>query len=249
MSLFGAPTGGASLKRSQTQPLFPSTAPSQPASSGLFNLGGSTLGSTTPKPSPFGTVPTLSLPQAGGTGSSHFGAAPASAPQATSSLFGAAAPASQAPKLSTFGGFGAPTAAAPTASSQPLSNSSLFASTNVPATRPPTLGSLLGGNTAPTGGSLFATQPPGTSAPSLGGGGLLGVAPPGAGSTADVHGKQPTSYFDHLLERGKKRATMEGGIEDLPMINLGLADIARKARNLGTGGPSAADAKEGLGRA
>jgi nuclear pore complex protein Nup93 len=45
-----------------------------------------------------------------------------------------------------------------------------------------------------------------------------------------------------LLERGRKRNTRENGVghfEDLPTLQLGLGDIARKVRNLGTGGPSA----------
>lgn len=49
-----------------------------------------------------------------------------------------------------------------------------------------------------------------------------------------------------MLERGKKRDfTGNGGAGDLPRLHLGLTDIARKARNLGTGGPSAADAQAG----
>jgi nuclear pore complex protein Nup93 len=59
---------------------------------------------------------------------------------------------------------------------------------------------------------------------------------------------QPTpnqsAYFDQLLERGKKRTNVENtGFGNLPSLQLGLSDIARKARNLGNGGPSAGDAK------
>jgi hypothetical protein len=57
-----------------------------------------------------------------------------------------------------------------------------------------------------------------------------------------------SSYFDQMLERGKKRDfTGNGGIGDLPSLQLGLSDIARKARNLGTGGPSAGEAQAGAG--
>jgi nuclear pore complex protein Nup93 len=51
-----------------------------------------------------------------------------------------------------------------------------------------------------------------------------------------------SAHFDHLLERGRKRNAGENGLsnfEDLPSLQLGLGDIARKVRNLGTGGPSA----------
>jgi nuclear pore complex protein Nup93 len=51
-----------------------------------------------------------------------------------------------------------------------------------------------------------------------------------------------SAHFDHLLERGRKRNAGENGFanfEDLPALQLGLGDIARKVRNLGAGGPSA----------
>jgi nuclear pore complex protein Nup93 len=59
-----------------------------------------------------------------------------------------------------------------------------------------------------------------------------------------------SAYFDQMIERGKKRNVLEnGGFNDLPSLQLGLADIARKARNLGTGGPTAAEARAGDPRA
>jgi nuclear pore complex protein Nup93 len=51
-----------------------------------------------------------------------------------------------------------------------------------------------------------------------------------------------SSHFDHLLERGRKRNMGENGLnsfDELPTLQLGLGDIARKVRNLGAGGPSA----------
>jgi nuclear pore complex protein Nup93 len=51
-----------------------------------------------------------------------------------------------------------------------------------------------------------------------------------------------SSHFDHLLERSRKRNAGENGtagFDNLPSLQLGLGDIARKVRNLGTGGPSA----------
>jgi nuclear pore complex protein Nup93 len=50
------------------------------------------------------------------------------------------------------------------------------------------------------------------------------------------------AHFDNLLERGRKRNAGEDGLssfEELPSLQLGLGDIARKVRNLGAGGPSA----------
>ncbi|KAL6705731.1 nuclear pore complex subunit [Coniothyrium glycines] len=64
-------------------------------------------------------------------------------------------------------------------------------------------------------------------------------AGPLAQSTA---GTGRTAHFDHLLERGRKRNAGENGtshFDELPTLQLGLGDIARKVRNLGAGGPSA----------
>ncbi|PYH97763.1 nuclear pore protein [Aspergillus ellipticus CBS 707.79] len=48
------------------------------------------------------------------------------------------------------------------------------------------------------------------------------------------------AFFNSLLERGKKRPIsaigQNGNFEDLPSLQLGLDDIRRKARELGTGG-------------
>jgi nuclear pore complex protein Nup93 len=50
------------------------------------------------------------------------------------------------------------------------------------------------------------------------------------------------AFFNSLLERGKKRpfstAPWDGNSADLPKLQLGLDDIRRKARELGTGAPS-----------
>jgi nuclear pore complex protein Nup93 len=61
-------------------------------------------------------------------------------------------------------------------------------------------------------------------------------------STNAGNGTGRSAHFDHLLERGKKRNAGENGIasfDELPSLQLGLGDIARKVRNLGAGGPSA----------
>lgn len=64
-------------------------------------------------------------------------------------------------------------------------------------------------------------------------------------------GSLQAAYFDQILERGRKRNNQENGsgLGDLPSLQLGLGDIARKVRNLGTGGPSAEHAKAGDSRA
>lgn len=57
-----------------------------------------------------------------------------------------------------------------------------------------------------------------------------------------------SAHFDHLLERGRKRNAGENGsnnFDELPTLQLGLGDIARKVRNLGAGGPSADHVRDG----
>ncbi|KAH7380625.1 Nup93/Nic96-domain-containing protein [Pyrenochaeta sp. MPI-SDFR-AT-0127] len=61
-------------------------------------------------------------------------------------------------------------------------------------------------------------------------------------------GTSRSAHFDHLLERGRKRNAGENGtsnFDELPSLQLGLGDIARKVRNLGAGGPSAGQAQDG----
>ena len=56
------------------------------------------------------------------------------------------------------------------------------------------------------------------------------------------------AFFNSLLERGKKRPLSAVGqnssFEELPSLQLGLDDIRRKARELGSGGPK--DSQHGL---
>lgn len=94
---------------------------------------------------------------------------------------------------------------------------------------------------APTS-SLFGqsqAQPQQPAQPSL-----LGQPQPQASSAQapvqpSTQGTQP-AFFNSLLERGKKRplsATVQSGnFEDVPSLQLGLDDIRRKARELGTPG-------------
>ncbi|KAF2205005.1 NIC-domain-containing protein [Delitschia confertaspora ATCC 74209] len=210
---------------------------------------------TEPKPSLFGST-TSSAPT-----TSLFGTSTTAATTTTS----------QAPKPSLFGGVGLGTAntsqpastqstTTPTSGglfgsafgakpSQPQGNPSPFgglgASTTQPAQQSNTGGSLFGASqqqqTAAGGtGSLFGatTQPQGTAAPQQQSAAALSQSTNGTGRSA---------HFDHLLERGRKRNARENGVshfDDLPTLQLGLGDIARKVRNLGTGGPSADQAQD-----
>lgn len=174
-------------------------------------------------------------------------------------LFGnSQTPASQAAKPSLFGQTAQP-------ASSNLFGGSLGASTA--ASQPQSTG--LFGPKPTTGGGMFgmgtsASQPAqqSTSAmfPTLG----QSISQPGQqqqqGQTqpegsqfgqSKGPGSLQAAYFDQILERGKKRNSQDngGGLGDLPSLQLGLGDIARKVRNLGNGGPSAEHAKAGDSRA
>lgn len=65
---------------------------------------------------------------------------------------------------------------------------------------------------------------------------------------ATAHG----AYFDHLLERGKKRRETSSGnghFAELPSLQLGLGDIASKVRHLGGNGILSKEDRDGAGRA
>ncbi|KAL4869322.1 hypothetical protein BDV12DRAFT_167918 [Aspergillus spectabilis] len=119
--------------------------------------------------------------------------------------------------------------------SQPSQPSSIFSPTNPtsifgnPPTQPPPATSLFGGNPRaqqqPLQSSIFDSGQPTTST----------AQPLQASSQA----AQP-AFFNSLLERGKKRplsaVAQNNNFEELPNLQLGLDDIRRKARGLGTGG-------------
>ncbi|KAH8430353.1 nucleoporin FG repeat-containing protein [Aspergillus melleus] len=126
-----------------------------------------------------------------------------------------------------FGGLGASTpSSAPTA---PNNSASVF------------------GNSSATGtnGSLFGTvgqqqqQPPPVQSSIFGQSQAQNTAAPS--SQLSGQATQP-AFFNSLLERGKKRPLSALGqtsnFEQLPSLQLGLDDIRRKARELGTGSPS-----------
>jgi nuclear pore complex protein Nup93 len=198
------------------------------------------------------------------SGGGLFGSSqtPASQPQKPTSLFGFPAQQTSQPASSggLFGSLGASTSASqpqqPATSglfgSKPATGGGLFgsmgASTSQPAQQStsgmfPTLGQSI---SQPAGGSsLFGGQQQQQ-------GQQQRQAKPEDGQLGQSKGpgSLQAAYFDQILERGKKRNSQEnGGLGDLPSLQLGLGDIARKVRNLGTGGPSAEHAKAGDSRA
>lgn len=225
------------------------------------NLGGNQPASSAPK-SLFGNLSTPSTTASGSGLFSGLGAsttAPAGASTTTTSggtglfagLGGAASSAapSAAPAPSLFSGLGG-AASQPQSSQQPASTN-LFASTRLtgagaPATQPPATTTGLFGNTA----NAANTQQTGA----LGQSTLFGASSaqqqqqqPQAGGPLSQSNAGTSAHFDHLLERGRKRNAGENGFGsfgELPTLQLGLGDIARKVRNLGQGGPSADQAQD-----
>ncbi|QIW96103.1 hypothetical protein AMS68_001621 [Peltaster fructicola] len=183
-----------------------------------------------------------------------------SASGATSSLFGNNAQPAQTTASSLFSGLNATSKAAQTSSfpslnatSQPAtSGTSLFGGALGAAAQPSTTGSGLFSmattSKPATSTSLFGTAPAATSNIT---GGFLGAAQPAGAQNSVIQSIDETTanpaYFDQLLERGRKRQTEENvtPFGDLPQLELGLADISRKVRNLGQGGPSAELARGG----
>ena len=200
----------------------------------------------------------LGQPASSGTsGGGPFGTAPGASSGATPSLFsnlgGGASNAQSGTTQAASGGFGGGLfsglgGAKSTATATP----SLFAGAGS-TSQPP----------AQTGGfSLFSNQQTAQSTTNnvqqtsgLGQSSLFGTASTqqqqqpqqqqqqGAASLSQANGgPSRSSHFDHLLERGRKRNAGENGtsnFDELPSLQLGLGDIARKVRNLGNGGPSA----------
>ncbi|KAF2280307.1 NIC-domain-containing protein [Westerdykella ornata] len=240
MSLFanlGKPSSSAPASGS----LFGSAAPasSAPASGGLFgSLGGNTAPASNAPASGglFGslgsTTQTSNAPASGGL-FANLGAAKSSAPS-SGGLFGSLGTSTSAPASgSLFSGLGgAQSSTAPT-STQPAASTGLG-------------GSLFGASTTATNQqqtgqpSLFSTS----TAPQQQ---QQQQQPSGGPLSQSQANASRSAHFDHLLERGRKRNAGEDGLtnfEELPTLQLGLGDIARKVRNLGTGGPSAEKAQD-----
>lgn len=106
--------------------------------------------------------------------------------------------------------------------------------------------SIFGNNSAtqaPTN-SIFGSQSQAQPQPGQSSGLGQSQAQPALSSSQTT---QP-AFFNSLLERGKKRPLSAVGqnssFEELPSLQLGLDDIRRKARELGSGGPK--DSQHGL---
>lgn len=235
--------------------------------SSLFgNLGGNAQNTSQPG-GLFGSLGTTTsgATASGQTGTSLFGASTA-ASSAPRSLRDAAPLATEPPKPDLSGLFPPVSKPASTGGLFPSLNttttttgggSSLFAPSQ-PATTNATGGGLFGSLGGTTAASTLGSQPAQTGS-ALGGslfapqqqqGQQLGQPQQQQGgqsmSQSDAPKPSQSAYFDHLLERGKKRNNEQNGtsqLGELPSLQLGLGDIARKVRNLGVGGPSAAHAR------
>lgn len=232
--LFGAKPAGAPATGGG---LFGGAA-ATPATTSAGQTGGSLFGST---------LGGNTQPAATGTGGGLFGGGAAAKP-ATTSLFGAQPATSQPAAASTGGGLfgGASTA-------KPATGGLFGASTTQPAASQPAAGnSLFGATQTQTQGQdankgLFST--------------LGGQSTNNNNNAQNQNQNQQAmaaepapanpAYFDQLLERGRKRQTEERitPFGELPTLELGLADISRKVRNMGQGGPSAGLSRGGDARA
>lgn len=174
--------------------------------------------------------------QSSGQTTNFFGSVGASQPQTQSSMFSHLG-GDQKPNL--FG------------SSQPqqqtgTAGGGLFGSGAALQAQRQQTSSLFGGglNSAatiqPAAPSLFAPQPQPQQQNNQSGQATQGQQPQQVGQQSQ--GEQGTSqpaYFDNLLEKGRKRthdADGGPGFRDLPSLQLGLGDIAKKVRELGSVG-------------
>jgi nuclear pore complex protein Nup93 len=137
---------------------------------------------------------------------------------------------------SIFGKGGLGAASQPSQPVQPAQPSSIFSPSNPTSIfgNPPTTQAQA--TTSIFGGQPQSQQQPGPSS-------IFGPGQPNASTAQPIQpasqGAQP-AFFSSLLERGKKRplsaVAQNGNFEDMPNLQLGLDDIRRKARELGTGG-------------
>ena len=193
-------------------------------------------------------------------------------PVQTSSLFGNTSTAqSQAPSIPSIN------ISNTTSSSQPQQQPSLFSGPGGGDTKSSLFGSSQAQQTSSSaGGGLFASTKPAASSifgtqnnattSQTSGSSLFAPQPPKQQDTQKPQGQQvqqdgqqvqqgakprQPAYFENLLEKGKKRtrdADGESGLRDLPSLQLGLGDIAKKVKEIGgTGipieGPRGADSK------
>ncbi|KAL1609859.1 nuclear pore complex subunit [Paraconiothyrium brasiliense] len=241
MSLFGS-LGGNQPASSAPKSLFGNPPSASTASTPSLFQG---LGASTSTPA--GTS-TTTAPGASGLFSGLGGGASSAAPAPSlfSSLGGAS---SQPQSTGLFASKPADQAQQP-ASTNPFA-SNRFANTGNAASAPGTQPSA---STSAFGSNRFGSTANAQQTGSLGGSTLFGASsaqPQEQQQQASGPLSQPSAgtsaHFDHLLERSRKRNAGEngfGGFGELPALQLGLGDIARKVRNLGQGGPSATQAQD-----
>jgi nuclear pore complex protein Nup93 len=139
---------------------------------------------------------------------------------------------------SIFGTGGLGAASQPAQPAQPAQPSSIFSPSNPTSIfgNPPT-------TQAQAATSIFGGQPQSQQQQQAGPSSIFGPGQPNVSTAQPIQpasqGAQP-AFFSSLLERGKKRplsaVAQNGNFEDMPNLQLGLDDIRRKARELGTGG-------------
>lgn len=213
--------GGTTTTQSQpSASLFGSTTSQAPPSSNLFG-GSTTTTQSQPAAGLFGSNPTQSQPSTNLLG--NLGSSQAQQQQGAQAATGM-----NAGGNSLFGRTGTSNAPAGQTTSAP----SLFGGLGTAPTQAqqPTAGGLFGG----ASGAAPASQPLGQSA---------AQATAQNGLSQSTNGLSQSAYFDHLLERGRKRNRQENGTNqfgDVPSLQLGLGDIARKVQKLSQGGAAPA---------
>lgn len=224
----------------------------------LFGSLGTTPSTSAPPPSQSQPAPTSSIFATVATSSqsvpqqsSLFPTLGTPKPPASTSPFGALGSAQPLTTASASGGGGGVFG---TSLSQPTTTASgggLFGGLQPQATTAASGGSIFGnfqlqGTTAASGGSIFGNLQPQTTAASGGQGGGIGASlqQSQGGQLQEQAGQQNADpskapqpvYFNNLLEKGRKRTLGrdgDSGFGDLPSLQLGLGDIARRARELG----------------
>ncbi|KAL4939548.1 hypothetical protein BDV06DRAFT_34535 [Aspergillus oleicola] len=140
---------------------------------------------------------------------------------------------------SIFGTGGLNSLGATAQTSQPAQQSSIFSSNN-----PTSIFGNASTTQAAPGASLFGGQSQAQQQPAQSS--IFGTGQPNASTAQPLNtssqAAQP-AFFNSLLERGKKRpisgVSQNTSFEELPNLQLGLDDIRRKARGLGTGSSKA----------
>ena len=243
---FGNPTTSAQSSAPQTSSLFGNLGSSQPqqqssipsinifgspttsqsqqqsGSSSLFpNTGGEQ------KPSLFSNLGTSQPQQQSSSGGGGlFSNLGTSQPQQQSSGGGLFSNLGASQQQTSSGGGGGPFGSAP-----PAGGSSLFGAPNNAATNPP------------AGSSLFAPQQPQQQQNNPLGQTAQEQQQQQDGQETQGAPKAPQpAYFDNLLEKGRKRthdADGGPGFRDMPNLQLGLSDIAKRVREIGGVGTQA----------